>query len=72
MDTKQEDDRVKPLPPRGLEILTERQMNLESQRRQAVVLDTRVYGILAYIHQVIDRALECIGLDPDRHTRFRR
>ena len=36
-----------------------------------MVLDPRVYGSLADIRQVIDRALERIGIDPDRRAWLR-
>ena len=67
-DPKNEDDRVIPLSSRSHEILVQRRREWESDRRRALTLDPKVYGALADIRQVLDRAMTRLSFDPDRRA----
>ena len=70
-EPKNEDDRVVPLSSRAYEILAERRKEWECERRRVLVVEPRVYGNLADIRQVIDRALKRLNLDTDRRAWLR-
>ena len=56
-EPKNEDDRVIPMSSRVYEILAKQRGELERERRKSLILQPGVYGNLADIRQVIDRAL---------------
>ena len=70
-ETKNEDDRVIPLSNAAHQILDERKREWETERRQTMVVDPKVYGTLADIRQVLDRAMKRLNFDPDRRAWLR-
>lgn len=70
-DPKNEDDRAIPLSSRSYEILAQRRREWKKERRHTLVIDPRVYGNLADIRQVVDRALRRLNLDADRRAWLR-
>jgi len=70
-DPKNEDDREIPLSNQAYEVLRQRRSEWEQERRRSLVVEPRVYGNLADIRQVIDRALKRLNLDSDRRAWLR-
>ena len=67
-ETKNEDDRVVPLSNTAYEILDDRKLEWEEDRRRTDVVDPRAYGTLADIRQVLNRAMKKVSFDADRRA----
>ena len=70
-EPKNEEDRVIPLSRQAYEILAQRRNEWERERLRDFVVEPRVYGTLADIRQVLDRAMKRLNFDTDRRAWLR-